>query len=214
MNHLGVEARFRPSSEGSLAQQGAVPSARQYILICGRHQRPQEHRPPFAARLSGTQAAHPCVSFVVTGKRQWQTRAIDETFTRLALEPHVHFTGYVPDADLPALYGGATAFVFPSLYEGFGLPPLEAMACGTPVVTSNVSSLPEVVGDAALTVDPTDVKAIAEAINGILDNPALAADLRARGLARAKQFTWERTAQQTLAVYDEVLARRRKEGKR
>src|SRR6185437_16647875 len=118
---------------------------------------------------------------------------------------HVHFTGYVPEADLPALYSGAEAFVFPSLYEGFGMPPIEAMACGTPVIASNVSSLPEVVGDAALLVDPLDVDAIAEAIHRVLTDHDLADDLRNRGLARAKQFTWERAARETLTAYDQVL---------
>lgn len=95
-------------------------------------------------------------------------------------------------------------FVFPSLYEGFGLPPLEAMACGTPVVCSNAASLPEVVGDAAVTVDPYDVDALAEAMQRVLADRDLREDLRARGLARARQFTWERTARETLAVYREV----------
>jgi glycosyltransferase involved in cell wall biosynthesis len=102
-------------------------------------------------------------------------------------------------------YLTAHLFVFPSLYEGFGLPPLEVMACGTPVVTSNSSSLPEVVGDAALTVDPYDVGAIAAAMAAILADPALAADLRQRGLARAGRFSWERMAQETIKVYQHVL---------
>jgi glycosyltransferase involved in cell wall biosynthesis len=96
--------------------------------------------------------------------------------------------------------------VFPSLYEGFGLPPLEAMACGTPVVTSNVSSLPEVTGDAALLVDPTDTNEIAHAMKRVLTDPALHADLRARGLARARQFSWERSARQIRDIYLEVAA--------
>jgi glycosyltransferase involved in cell wall biosynthesis len=121
------------------------------------------------------------------------------------LEHKVIFTGYVPEADLPALYNGADLFVFPSLYEGFGLPPLEAMACGTPVVTSNASSLPEVVGDAAITVDPYDVDALTSAMRRVLADPCLRDELRQKGLARASEFTWERTARQTLAVYRQVL---------
>jgi glycosyltransferase involved in cell wall biosynthesis len=111
----------------------------------------------------------------------------------------------MPDADLPALHSGAALFCFPSLYEGFGLPPLEAMACGTPVVCSNAASLPEVVGDAALTVDPTDVEGLAVAMHRVLSDPDLAAELHARGLARARTFTWERTARETVAVYRRVL---------
>ncbi len=121
------------------------------------------------------------------------------------LEEWVTFTGYVPDADLPALYNGADLFCFPSLYEGFGLPVLEAMACGTPVVTSNTTSLPEVAGEAALLVDPYDVEDIAAAMQRVLTEPDLAHDLRERGLARAGQFSWEKTARETIAVYERVL---------
>ncbi len=104
--------------------------------------------------------------------------------------------GYIDDADLAALYAGAEQFVYPSLYEGFGLPPLEAMQCGTPVVTSNVSSLPEVVGDAAIMIDPTDASAIATAMRNLHEKPELRMNLRRRGLARAAEFTWRRTADQ------------------
>jgi glycosyltransferase involved in cell wall biosynthesis len=114
--------------------------------------------------------------------------------------------GHVPDEDLGALLMGASVFAYPSLYEGFGLPPLEAMQCGTPVITSNVSSLPEVVGDAAITVDPADETAIARALKDVLLNGELAADLRRRGLERAQAFTWERTVTETLAAYRELLA--------
>jgi len=127
---------------------------------------------------------------------------------RLELEHYVRFTGYVEEEDLPALYNGADLFVFPSLYEGFGLPVLEAMACGTPVVTSNTSSLPEVAGDAALLVDPYDVEEIATAMRRILEDEALTAELRAKGLARAKEFSWERTARETIAVYEKVLGKK------
>jgi glycosyltransferase involved in cell wall biosynthesis len=112
----------------------------------------------------------------------------------------------VAEEDLPALYTGALAFVFPSLYEGFGLPPLEAMACGTPVVASNVSSLPEVVGDAALLVDPYNVEELAEAMYRVLTEQELHEQLRRKGLERAQLFSWEETARKTLKVYEEVYA--------
>lgn len=120
------------------------------------------------------------------------------------LRDRVTFTGYVPDDDLPALYNAADLFCFPSLYEGFGLPVLEAMACGTPVVTSNTSSLPEVVGDAALLVEPYNVGEIASTMRRVLDDPTLARELRQKGLKRAMQFTWERTARETIDVYESV----------
>jgi glycosyltransferase involved in cell wall biosynthesis len=116
------------------------------------------------------------------------------------LPPQVHFTGYVSDEQLPALYSGALALVYPSLYEGFGLPPLEAMACGTPVVTSNGTSLPEIAGDAAVLVDPEDVDSIAEGILRVVSSSALRDNLRRLGLDRASRATWESTAQQTLQL--------------
>jgi glycosyltransferase involved in cell wall biosynthesis len=117
---------------------------------------------------------------------------------------------FVEEEDKPAIYSGASLFVFPSIYEGFGLPPLEAMGCGAPVVCSNRTSLPEVVGDAAIMVDPDDTHALVDAIRSVLTNEALQADLRTRSLERAKQFSWRKTAQGTLAVYEEVLARKKK----
>jgi glycosyltransferase involved in cell wall biosynthesis len=126
---------------------------------------------------------------------------------RHKLHKHVRFFGFVPHQTLAALYRLADVFVFPSLYEGFGLPPLEAMASGTPVITSNVSSLPEVVGVAALMIDPYEPAAIADAIRRVLAEPDLRATLRARGLARARQFSWERSIKRVREIYDEVLAR-------
>jgi glycosyltransferase involved in cell wall biosynthesis len=112
----------------------------------------------------------------------------------------IRFLGYVPEADLPALYNDAAVLAFPSSYEGFGLPALEAMACATPVLTSNTSSLPEVVGEAGLLVDPLDVSAIAAGLGSLADSPDLREDLGRRGLARAAGFTWQRAAEQTLAA--------------
>jgi glycosyltransferase involved in cell wall biosynthesis len=122
-----------------------------------------------------------------------------------ALADAVHWVGPVSRDDLPALYAGAALFAYPSLYEGFGLPPLEAMACGTPVLTSPVSSLPEVVGDAAVLVDPHDEAALAATIAQVLADAELRANLAVRGRARARLFTWERCARETLAVYREAL---------
>jgi glycosyltransferase involved in cell wall biosynthesis len=122
----------------------------------------------------------------------------------LGLENIVRFLGPVPEADLPALYSAATLFVFPSLYEGFGLPVLEAMACGTPVVCSNTSSLPEVAGDAAIMVNPLDVDELAAAMERVLMDQALREEMTGKGRAQAGRFSWERTARETLQVYESV----------
>jgi len=124
----------------------------------------------------------------------------------LGLEDNVVFLGEVAEADVPALYAGAELFLFPSLYEGFGLPVLEAMACGTPVVCSNTSSLPEIVGEAAITFDPVDVAEMAGAIAKALADEGLRREMVEQGLAQASKFSWERTARKTLALYREVLA--------
>jgi len=124
---------------------------------------------------------------------------------RYKLHKHVRFFGFVSDQTLAALYRLADVFVFPSLYEGFGLPPLEAMASGTPVIASNVSSLPEVVGDAALMIDPYEPGAIADAMRQVLTDSALRADLRRRGLARAREFSWERSIKRVREIYEEVM---------
>jgi glycosyltransferase involved in cell wall biosynthesis len=145
------------------------------------------------------------LELAVVGGGGWRTETETAAIEGLGLTRRIHYTGYVEQEDLPALYSAAAAFLFPSLHEGFGLAALEALACGVPVVTSNTSSLPEVVGDAALTVDPEDIHALAAATARILDEPALAARLRAEGPRRAAQFTWEACAEKTVAVYREVL---------
>ncbi|MBW9223589.1 glycosyltransferase family 4 protein [Methanothermococcus sp. SCGC AD-155-E23] len=141
---------------------------------------------------------------VITGKKRWKYREIFKLINKLNLQKDVIFTGYVPREDLPALYNAADLFVSPSLYEGFGLPPLEAMACGTPVITSNTSSLPEVVGDAGIMVDPYDVDGLAKAMYEVLTNDGLREELRKRGLERAKLFNWKKCAEEHLRVYEEV----------
>jgi glycosyltransferase involved in cell wall biosynthesis len=123
----------------------------------------------------------------------------------MGLAGDVTFTGYVPDEELPALYAAADALLMPSLYEGFGFPLLEAMACGTPVVCSRASSLPELAGDAALLVDPDDSEAFAAAITRLIQEPQLASTLRQRGLLHARQFTWEAAARQTSQLYHHVV---------
>jgi glycosyltransferase involved in cell wall biosynthesis len=141
------------------------------------------------------------VRLVISGQKGWLTGLLFRELSGLELGDDVVFTGYVPRADLPLLMSAAEMFVFPSLYEGFGLPALEAMCCGTPVVTSNISSLPEIVGQSAVLVDPLDEEAIAGGMQRVLEDGELRRRLEREGLARARLFSWERTALQTLEVY-------------
>ncbi len=149
---------------------------------------------------------------VIAGRKAWlyeeTLRALDES----GEQERIILTGYVPEADLPALYSSALCFVYPSIFEGFGLPPLEAMACGTPVITGDRTSLPEVVGDAGLLVNPFDEEAIAEAIARVIDDRNLRATLRQRGLERARRFSWRATAQLTLAAYERAAKERMRDG--
>jgi glycosyltransferase involved in cell wall biosynthesis len=156
----------------------------------------------FAALRSG--GRHPGLGLVIAGGKGWLYGEFFERLRTLGLEKTVILTGYVPEADLPALLNSAEVFAFPSSFEGFGLPPLEAMACGVPVVCSNATSLPEVVGEAGLLVPPDDAASWTEALGRLLDDAELRGELRARGLARARLYTWEAAAQKTLAVYEAV----------
>lgn len=177
-----------------------VPSP--YILSVGVLQ-PRKNLPRLVRAYNRIAASFPH-RLVIVGKQGWAGEELKKAVSEAprGLEPV--FTGYVADADLPVLYAGAEIFAYPSLYEGFGLPPLEAMACGAPVLTSAGSSLPEVVGDAAVSVDPHDERAIAQALEQLLCDADLRRRLSEAGLRRAAQFSWDRTARETIAVYERV----------
>lgn len=145
------------------------------------------------------------LQLVIVGKNAWGNPEWETVAQNSPYQPDVLFAGHVPDDDLPALYSGASMFVYPSLYEGFGLPVIEAMACGTPVITSNGSSLPEVGGAAVVYVDPQDVNAISRAMVTLARDPQRRQDLRERGLRQSALFSWERAARQTLSVYEAAL---------
>ncbi len=201
----GVDTAFAPRTPEELAPHlaplGLSPGA--YLLFLGT----LEPRKNLVRLVEAMELAGPEVGpLVLAGGRGWNNGPILEAIARLERAGRARVLGYVPDGLRPALLAGARAFVYPSLYEGFGLPPLEALACGTPVVTSNVAALPEVLGDAALFVDPEDVADLARGLGRIWRDEALRADLRARGLERARQFSWERTARLTLDVYRGLLA--------
>lgn len=144
-------------------------------------------------------------SLAIVGRKGWMYEELFRSITRLELQDRIIFTGYVPEEELPLFYNIADVFVYPSVYEGFGLPVLEAMACGTPVVTSNVSSMPEIVGETGILVNPFDEQELANAIERVVTDPALSSELRHKGLMRASQFTWEQTALNTIAVYERVV---------
>jgi len=154
---------------------------------------------------TGNKSTRPAM-LALAGGSGWLYEETEQIVAELKLEKKVRFLGRVSDLELMMLYSLADVFVFPSFYEGFGVPPLEAMACGTPVITSNTSSLPEVVGDAAIMVNPHKINEIASAINRVLENKQLQEDLRQKGYTRAAHFTWFRSAQKMLSIYQQLYA--------
>ena len=150
---------------------------------------------------------------VLAGKRGWLDSETFRAAERNALGNDLLFTGYVPEPDLAGLYSGAICFVYPSYFEGFGLPVVEAMQCGVPVIAGNLTSLPEIVGEAGLLFDPFDTQALVSALKHVLDDAEYRASLRAKGLAKAKQFNWRTTARLTLGVYERVVKRKKTGGR-
>ncbi len=200
-----VSPRFHPITDAArlAATQERYGIRTPYVLFVGTVQ-PRKNlvRLIEAWAMYLRQRSNDRPTLVIAGKRGWLTEAIERRAEELGIADAVRFAGYIGDDDLPALISGASVYLFPSLYEGFGLPVLEAQACGTPVLASNVSSLPEVGGDAALYVDPLDVASIRNGIAQLLENRTLREELRERGLRRVAAWTWERTAQQTLAAIE------------
>jgi glycosyltransferase involved in cell wall biosynthesis len=204
----GVEARFRPIDDTEvLGQVRARWRLPEHFILCVGTIEPRKNLltliEAYAALLGRGEAQD--VGLVIAGGKGWLYTEFYDRLRALGLEGRATLTGYVPDDDLPALINCAQVFAFPSVFEGFGLPPLEAMACGVPVVCSNASSLPEVVGEAGLLLDPRDTGAWVEGLRRLLVDGALRARLRAQGLARAAGFTWDAAARQTQAVYQAVL---------
>ena len=202
---LATDESFRPAAEATLAGFRATQRLdRPYVLYVGN----LEPRKNLPALLRAFAAIAPAVphDLILVGAPGWMMGEFHATLGRLRLGGRVRLAGHAAPEVLPLWYAAADLFVFPSHYEGFGLPPLEAMACGTPVIASAVSALPEVVGNAAVTVDPADVEELAGAMRRVLTNPTLAAELRARGLRRAARFSWAQTAAATVRVYRELTS--------
>jgi len=200
----GVDARFAPvrDPEKLTAIRGKYHLGLEpFVLGLGTVQ-PRKNYKRLIQAFSTVKAQIPTLKLVIVGDKGW---LYDEIFAEVKLarqEASVVFPGFVEDGDLPALYSAAELLAYPSIYEGFGLPVLEAMACGTPVITSTTSSLPEVGGEAALLVEPTDVEGIAGALRRLLQDADLRRTLITKGFEQARQFTWEKAALQLLGIYE------------
>ncbi len=203
----GVSPRFRPLPPDEVRawrEKKGLPA--RFILYVGTLQ-PRKNVDTLIrayARWRGRARTSP-PPLILAGAKGWYYEDLFRLTASLGLEEAVHFPGYIPPEELPYWYNAATLFAYPSLFEGFGLPVLEAMACGTPVVAAATSALPEVVGDGGLLLPPKDVDAWAQALASLLSDPARRDELRGRGLQRAKRFSWERTARETVAVYHRLL---------
>jgi glycosyltransferase involved in cell wall biosynthesis len=203
-----VSTRFQPVAEGD--RHGVLERLglhRPYVLSVGAQQERKNLRLLIRA-FALFHARHPDHQLVVAGPTLWRFTSLRAQIAQAGLSRHVVLLGYVADDDLAALYSGAALLAFPSLYEGFGLPVLEAMACATPVVCSNTTALPETAGDAALLVDPTSVEEIAAGMERLVTDQEFVAGLRRRGQQRAATFSWRNAARQTVAVYQDVLGQR------
>lgn len=204
---LGVDTGFRPATAEEVSSlRRRVGIDRDYILFVGTLEPRKNLATLVRAYAMAVARGRYKADLVLAGQWGWHTAPLKSELRALPPGCRVHLLDYVPEADLPPLYSGARLFVYPSIEEGFGLPPLEAMACGVPVVSSDRSSMPEVLGDAARLVDPRDEAGLADAICDILNDERQFAALRRAGLDRAKRYRWSRTAAQTVAVYEHVAA--------
>lgn len=202
--HLAADERFRPLEKEQWGEVvGSYGLPERYALCMGIN-KPHKNL-VFLLRVFSELSTD--AKLVLAGKEDPRYPQVHEEARRLGLADRVLFLGEIPDTDLPALYNGAQAFVFPSLYEGFGLPMLEAMACGVPVVCSNTSSMPEIVGDAAITLGPQDADAWVAALTEVLEKEPLRTEMRKKGLERAEMYSWVSTAGRTWQVYQAALGR-------
>ncbi len=206
--HLGVDESFRrePEPEALERVRAGLDLPRRFLLFVGASE-PRKNLPGLVEALGLLRAGGLEIGLVVAGRPGDDEAGVREAVERRGLAPHVRFAGYLPDPDVRALYRLAAALVLPSFSEGFGLPVVEAMASGTPVVCSAAGALPEIAGDAALYFEPRDPRDIAGRAAAVLDDAALRARLVERGLARSRGFDWDRTAAGTLAFYEEVAGR-------
>jgi glycosyltransferase involved in cell wall biosynthesis len=215
----GVEARFRPIRDREVRQhvRRKYNLPERFVLGVGTIQ-PRKNFPAlveaFASLIAADEGSVSELHLVLAGERGWMYEETFDAVDRLGLRSEVHFLGYVDDPDLPAIYSLASVFAFPTLYEGFGLPVLEAMACGTPVVTADNSSIPEVVGDAGLLVEASDAQELAASLSRVLSDEPLRHRLQISGLERSKEFTWSKAGARVLELYRKVWLESMEEGGR
>jgi glycosyltransferase involved in cell wall biosynthesis len=202
----GVDPRFRPRPAAEVASFRARKELPERFLLFLGTLEPRKNLVRLVDAFARLRL--PDVRLVLAGGRGWYCEEVFDRIRELHLQERVVIPGYVADEELPMWYNAATAFAYPSLYEGFGMPVTEAQACGTPVMTSECSSLPEAAGDGALLVDPRDVDAMAEGLRRLVTDEILRDELRDRGLAHAARLTWRRTAADTVAVYRRALEAR------
>jgi len=202
----GVDSRFFPvvSSKITIRNKYAIGD-RPYLFSVGTVQ-PRKNYSRIIRALSVLRSKGFDIVLVIAGGKGWLEDEMYRTIIETRMTDYVKLIGFADEADLPTLYSAASCLVFPSLYEGFGLPVLESMACGTPVITANVSSLPEVGGDAAILINPYDLDELVNAIERVLTSQDLRQDMIQRGLERVKGFTWEKSARQLKQIYDMLLS--------
>jgi alpha-1,3-rhamnosyl/mannosyltransferase len=204
---LGVSSDFYPVREDACKVVLARHELRygDYLLAVGTLEPRKNLSTVIAAFAQLPETTRRRFPLIIVGMKGWGMEEFSAATRQMFDRGEVRMLGYVPQADLPTLYAGARLFVYPSIYEGFGLPPLEAMACGTPVIVSNRASLPEVVGNAGILVDPMDDAIIAQQMSAVLENDGLYQKLSEAGVKQAKSFTWRNCATGTMAVYQKVL---------
>ncbi len=203
---LGVTPDFHPENDPVLLQSVRLKYhlPERFMLFVGLLE-PRKNLPALLQAFASLPPQQPPVKLVIVGRQGWMYQQTLRLVQELGIADKVHFTGYVDQADLPRVYNLAQMAIYPSTYEGFGLPVLEAMACGTPVISSNISSMPEIAGEAGVLVPPGDIPVLAQAIERLLSDPVECQRRVALGLEQAAKFTWERTADQTIAVYKKCI---------
>jgi glycosyltransferase involved in cell wall biosynthesis len=203
---LGIAPEFTPLNDPQHCEEvrARYQLPARFVLFVGLVE-PRKNLPLLLRAFARIAPAAPDTDLVIVGRLGWMYDEVFELIETLNIKERVHFPGYVPQIDLPMVYNLAQIFVYPSRYEGFGLPPLEAMACGAPVITTAVSSMLELVGDGGLLVPPDDETALAEAMHTLLADESARRELGQKGRRRAQSFTWEQTAHKTLSVYHKAL---------